>query len=53
MDMRLELVPLPVADVDRAKAFYTEKWDSTWITILSSAKACVWCSLRLPGRPAR
>jgi catechol 2,3-dioxygenase-like lactoylglutathione lyase family enzyme len=25
MDFRLELVPLPVADVDRAKAFYKEK----------------------------
>ena len=25
MDWKLELVPLPVADVDRAKAFYTEK----------------------------
>lgn len=25
MDMKLELVPLPVADVDRAKAFYAEK----------------------------
>ena len=25
MDYKLELVPLPVADVDRAKAFYTEK----------------------------
>lgn len=25
MDMKLELVPVPVADVDRAKAFYTEK----------------------------
>jgi catechol 2,3-dioxygenase-like lactoylglutathione lyase family enzyme len=24
-DMKLELVPLPVADVDRAKAFYVEK----------------------------
>ena len=24
MHMKLELVPLPVADVDRAKAFYTE-----------------------------
>ncbi len=24
-DMRLELVPVPVADVDRAKAFYIEK----------------------------
>jgi predicted enzyme related to lactoylglutathione lyase len=25
MDMKLELVPVPVSDVDRAKAFYTEK----------------------------
>jgi len=25
MDMKLELVPIPVSDVDRAKAFYTEK----------------------------
>lgn len=24
MDMKLEVVPLPVADVDRSKAFYTE-----------------------------
>ncbi len=25
MDMKLELVPVPVSDVDRAKAFYTEQ----------------------------
>ena len=25
MDMKLELVPVPVTDVDRAKAFYAEK----------------------------
>ena len=25
MEMKLELVPVPVTDVDRAKAFYTEK----------------------------
>jgi predicted enzyme related to lactoylglutathione lyase len=25
MQMKLELVPVPVADVDRAKAFYTEQ----------------------------
>ncbi|SDT13999.1 hypothetical protein SAMN04488543_3133 [Friedmanniella luteola] len=25
MDMKLELVPVPVADVDRSKAFYTEQ----------------------------
>ncbi|MCW2508384.1 MAG: glyoxalase, partial [Modestobacter sp.] len=25
MDMKLELVPMPVTDVDRAKAFYVDK----------------------------
>jgi catechol 2,3-dioxygenase-like lactoylglutathione lyase family enzyme len=25
MDMKLEVVPIPVSDVDRAKAFYTEQ----------------------------
>ncbi len=25
MDMKLELIPIPVVDVDRAKAFYVEK----------------------------
>jgi predicted enzyme related to lactoylglutathione lyase len=25
MDMKLELVPIPVSDVDRAKAFYTDR----------------------------
>src|SRR6266566_3584758 len=25
MDMKLELVPIPVSDVDRAKAFYVDK----------------------------
>src|SRR5690349_9211263 len=25
MDMKLELVPIPVSDIDRAKAFYLEK----------------------------
>ncbi len=25
MDMKLELVPIPVSNVDRAKAFYVEK----------------------------
>jgi predicted enzyme related to lactoylglutathione lyase len=26
MDMKLELVPVPVSDVERAKAFYTEQF---------------------------
>ena len=25
MDLRIEVVPIPVSDVDAAKAFYTEK----------------------------
>lgn len=25
MEMKIELIPIPVTDVDRAKAFYTEK----------------------------
>jgi hypothetical protein len=25
MDLKLELLPVPVADIDRAKAFYTEQ----------------------------
>ena len=25
MDLKLELIPVPVADIDRAKAFYTEQ----------------------------
>ena len=29
MDWKLELVSVPVSDVDRAKAFYTERWAST------------------------
>ncbi len=28
MDMKLELVAVPVSDVDRAKAFYKEVWRS-------------------------
>jgi catechol 2,3-dioxygenase-like lactoylglutathione lyase family enzyme len=27
MEMKIELIPIPVADLDRAKAFYTEKLD--------------------------
>ena len=32
MDWKLELVTVPVADVDRAIAFYTDRWVSSWIT---------------------
>ena len=36
MDFKLELVLIPVSDVDRAKAFYVEKCG---FTLMSSA----WC----------
>jgi predicted enzyme related to lactoylglutathione lyase len=32
MDFKLELIPVPVSDVDRAKAFYAEKAGFTSIT---------------------
>ena len=40
MDFKLELVLLPVADVDRAKVFYVEKAGS------------LWTSTTRPGRPS-
>lgn len=40
MDFRLEVVQVPVSDVDRAKTFYTEKAASTLTTTLGSATRC-------------
>ena len=37
MDWKLELVAVPVSDVDRAKAFYTDQVGSTPITTTASA----------------
>ena len=37
MDMKLELVAVPVTDVDRAKAFYVEKIGFNPITTTGSA----------------
>ena len=36
MDFKLELVAVPVSDVHRAKAFYTEQPDSTRTTTTRS-----------------
>jgi hypothetical protein len=36
VDMKLEVVTLPVADVDRAKSFY-QSWDGDWTVISTSA----------------
>ena len=38
MDMKLEIVVVPVSDVDRAKAFY-EKMGSAWIATMSPTRA--------------
>ena len=35
VEMKLEVVTLPVSDVDRAKSFYT--WDGGWMATLPSA----------------
>ncbi len=39
MKMKLELVPVPVADVDRAKAFYVEQVGFHGLAKNSSAEA--------------
>jgi catechol 2,3-dioxygenase-like lactoylglutathione lyase family enzyme len=44
MKYRLEVVQLPVSDVDRAKAFYTERRASTRITTSGRATRCESCS---------
>ena len=38
MDFKLELVVVPVSDVDRAKAFYADKWDSPWTSTTRRAR---------------
>ena len=40
MDWKLELVAVPVSDVDRAKTFYTEQAGFNADTITPSARSC-------------
>jgi predicted enzyme related to lactoylglutathione lyase len=44
MDYKLELVLIPVSDVDRAKKFYVEQagFDLSWIP-RPGCQACEWC----------
>ena len=52
VDMSLEVVTLPVADVDRSKAFYqvwAGGWTSTWLSATRSGP----CSSRRPTPGAR
>lgn len=52
MDWKLELVPLPVSDVNRSKAFYTEKAGFTLDHDVTNGGMRV-VQLTPPGSPAR
>ena len=43
MELKLEVVPIPVSDVDAAKAFYTEQVGFSSTTTSAPAKACGSC----------
>ena len=53
MDMKLELVPVPVTDVDRAKTFYSEKLGYQVDLDVSSGGEMRVVQLTPPVRPAR
>ena len=40
MDYKLELIAVPVSDVDRAKAFYVDQAASTPTTTTGSTRTC-------------
>src|SRR5688500_5796336 len=52
MDFRLELVGVPVSDVDRAKAFYTDKAGFTLDMDAEVAGGVRFVQLTPPGSPA-
>ncbi|HEX8857335.1 MAG TPA: VOC family protein [Thermoleophilaceae bacterium] len=52
MDWRLELVQVPVSDVDRAKAFYTEKLRFNADVDVSPQEGLRFVQLTPPGSPA-
>jgi catechol 2,3-dioxygenase-like lactoylglutathione lyase family enzyme len=49
MDMKLELVPIPVTDVDRAKAFYVEKVGFVEDVDVTPMEGLRICQLTPPG----
>ena len=49
MDMKLELVPMPVTDVDRSKAFYVEKLGFTEDVDVRPTDGMRICQLTPPG----
>ena len=52
MDFRLELVQVPVSDVDRAKAFYTEMVGFTEDVDITVSDEIRFVQLTPPGSPA-
>ncbi len=52
MDFRLELVQVPVSDVERAKAFYTEKAGFTVDVDADAGGGVRFVQLTPPGSPA-
>jgi catechol 2,3-dioxygenase-like lactoylglutathione lyase family enzyme len=44
LEMKLELVPIPVTDVDRAKAFYVDGLGFTEDVDVRPPRACAWCN---------
>ena len=44
MDWTLERIVVPVADVDRAKAFYMDKADLTCMSTTARATTSGWCN---------
>jgi catechol 2,3-dioxygenase-like lactoylglutathione lyase family enzyme len=53
MDLKLELVVLPVSDVDRAKGFYTEKVGFNLDHDVEASDEMRVIQLTPPARPAR
>ena len=49
MDFKLELVAVPVTDVDRAKAFYVDRPASTPTTTTGSTRTLRFVQLTPPG----
>jgi catechol 2,3-dioxygenase-like lactoylglutathione lyase family enzyme len=53
MEWKLELVPIPVSDVDAAKRFYVEQMGFTLDHDVRRTRTSASCSSRLRAPPAR
>lgn len=50
--LSLEVVEIPVINIDRARAFYIDGLVSTWMSIISRIRSFGSCNSRRPGRAA-